>query len=121
MIPPIFTVCSVSTAVTALLGSNPLRVYPHGSAPQGVATPYVTWHVVGGAPENTLSCAADMDLVAMQVDVWGATATSTMDAAKAVRAAIESSAYIVSWRGTSKDPETKHYRVSFDIDWHVSR
>ncbi|WP_441295664.1 tail completion protein gp17, partial [Pseudomonas aeruginosa] len=43
------------------------------------------------------------------------------DAAKAIRDAIELSAYVVRWGGESVDPDTKTYRVSFDIDWIVQR
>ncbi|WP_134595762.1 tail completion protein gp17, partial [Pseudomonas aeruginosa] len=61
------------------------------------------------------------DGLTIQVDIFSTTAAEARDAAKAIRDAIELSAYVVRWGGESVDPETKTYRVSFDIDWIVQR
>ncbi len=39
----------------------------------------------------------------------------------AIRDAIEPSAYVTSWRGESRDPDTNNYRYSFDVDVIVTR
>lgn len=121
MIPPVFPICSNNAGVTALLGSNPCRVYPFGEAPQGVASPYATWATVSGVPENYLGDLPDTDNHSVQMDVWGDTSKSVLEAAKALRDALEPHAYIVAWRGTSRDTETKRYRFSFDVDFIESR
>lgn len=121
MTPPIFKVATAASAVTALLGDGPLRLYPFGEAPEGVVYPYATWQGVGGLPENYLDDLPDMDRIALQVDVWATTGSSATAVAKALRDAIEPHAYITAWRGTGRDPDTGSYRHSFDVDWHVQR
>lgn len=121
MIPPILSVCAASTAVTALLGSDPCRLYPGGEVDENTPIPYATWQGVGGSPENYLGDLPDIDGYSLQIDCWGANARQAGDVAQAIRDAIEPHAYVVSWRGLSRDPETKEYRYSFDIHWHVER
>lgn len=119
--PPIFTACMASEAVTDLLGLQPLRVFPHGEAPENVARPYVTWQIVSGNPENYLADRPDVDGWRLQVDIWGDTVASVQQVASAMADAIEGQSYITSWRGTSKDPSTGRRRLSFDADWHTYR
>lgn len=121
MFPPIFAVCAASAAVKALLGSNPVRLYPFAEAPQGVIHPYAVWQIVGGSPENYLNQVPDLDGFSLQVDVYAATGTSARDVAKALRDAIEPIAHITRWGGESKDPDTASYRISFDVAWLTPR
>jgi hypothetical protein len=121
MFPPIFAVASAVPAVTALIGASPVRLYPFGDAPQAVALPYVTWQTITGFPENYIDRVPDIDSYTLQVDCYATTATSARNVAKAIRDAIETKAHIVAWRGESKDPDTLHYRSSFDVTWFVPR
>lgn len=121
MYPPIFAVCAAASAVTALLGTAPTRVYPFGEAPQSGAYPYAVWQTVGGAPENYLGNRPDMDSYTLQVDVYADTGASARAVAAALRDAIEPHAYITRWGGESKDAETARYRSSFDVSWLTSR
>lgn len=121
MTPPIFSVCAASPAVTALLGSNPTRVFAHGEAPDGVAWPYMVWQVIGGSPASYLGDLPDIDSMSIQVDVYGETGDSARAVVVALRDAIEPHAHITSWRGGSRDPETRSFRQTFDLDWFVQR
>ncbi|MNO31434.1 hypothetical protein D3C76_214080 [compost metagenome] len=121
MFPPIFAVCAASPAVTALLGAGPVRLYLAGEAPQDVVKPYAVWQLAGGVPENYLGDRPDMDGYTTQIDVYAATASSARAVAKALRDAVEAVAYVVAWRGESRDTETKNYRYSFDVDWLTPR
>ena len=121
MYPPIFATCKAAAAVTALIGASPVRLYPFGEAPAGVTKPYAVWQTVGGSPENCLAGVPDMDGMTIQVDVYGTTATSSRNVAIALRDAIEPVAYVTSWRGESRDPDTNNYRWSFDVDWLIPR
>lgn len=121
MYPPIFELAAKDADVRAALGESPTRLFLFGMAPEGVADPYAVWQVVGGSPENYLAGRPDMDGFTVQFDVYGTTAEQVRDAAKALRDALETNAYITSWRGESRDPETKRYRSSFDMSWYVSR
>lgn len=121
MYAPIFATCSASTAVKALIGSSPVRLYPFGFAPQAVVLPYVVWQTITGRPENFINQTPDIDKFSIQVDVYALTETSARAVAKALRDVIEPVAHITSWRGESTDPDTLHKRFSFDVDWFVKR
>uniref|UniRef100_UPI00129CD18F tail completion protein gp17 n=1 Tax=Pseudomonas aeruginosa TaxID=287 RepID=UPI00129CD18F len=90
-------------------------------AGQIFSTPLNAKSPISGSPENYLWGRPDADGFTIQVDIFSATAAEARDAAKAIRDAIELSAYVVRWGGESVDPDTKTYRVSFDVDWIVQR
>jgi len=121
MVPPIFEVAAADPAVTALLGSAPVRLYPFGEAPQGVMLPYAVWQLVSGAPENYLAGRPDLDGFTLQVDVYAGTGASARAVGAALRDAVELTAHVTRWGGESRDTETGRYRLSFDVDWLVSR
>lgn len=122
MTPPIAKLCTESAAVTALLGAGTnLRLYSFGEAPEGVAKPYAVWQVVSGSPENFLAGRPDADGFTLQVDIYGTTSTSVRQVRDAIRDAIELRANITRWGGEGRDPTTKNYRTSFDVEWIVRR
>jgi hypothetical protein len=123
MHPPIFSICAADPAVQAILadGSGRIRLYPFGEAPQHDPHVYAVWQIVYGSPENSLSCAPELDYYGVQVDVYGATADDARAAAAALVNAIESSAYVISWNGETRDPATRAYRISFTSDWRSPR
>lgn len=121
MTPPIFSIMSASSAVKALIGSNPIRFFLFGEAPQDVATPYCVWQTIFGAPENFLGQVPDVDSWSVQIDVYGDTASSVRSVAQAVRNALEPVAYVTNWNGESRDPATKRYRYSFDVAFITPR
>lgn len=122
MYPPIFDAVNVP-GVQALLkpGKGELRFYLFGMAPQGVQKPYAVWQTAYGSPENYLNRTPNADSFGVQVDVYADSPTSARTVAEALRNAIEPYAYITSWRGDSRDPDTKNYRFGFDCDWIVNR
>lgn len=122
MTPPIVQACLNSPAVTALLGAGTtMRLYSFGEAEEGVAKPYAVWQLVNGSPENYLAGRPDADGFTLQVDVYAATSTSARQVRDAIRDAIELDAYVTRWGGEARDPATKNYRTSFDVDWWVQR
>jgi hypothetical protein len=121
MIPPIFSICAASPAVTTLIGSNPIRLFPFGLAPQDVVKPYVTWQTIAGSPENYLGSLPDADSWSVQVDVWSLDAATVLQIAQALRDAFEPVAYITGWGNQSREPETKLYRYNFTVDFIVNR
>lgn len=121
MYPPVFSTCSEVSAVTALIGASPCRLYPFGEAPEKVAKPYAVWQTIGGQPENYIDTVPDADSYTLQVDVYATSAASARSVGVALRDAIEPHAHVVSWRGESKDTETGSYRLSFDVSWIVQR
>lgn len=121
MAAPIFKVCAAAPGVTALLGSVPTRLYPHGEAPQGVVKPYAVWQVISGSPLNFISGRPQADRYGLQVDVYADTAAVADQVATAIQHAIELQSYVTSFNGAPRDPETKSYRNSFDVAWLVTR
>jgi hypothetical protein len=121
MIAPIFQICSSSPAVTALLGSNPVRLFPFGEAPQGVERPYANYQQVGGSPENYLGTLPDSDGYSVQIDVYGESVDSVLAVSRAIRDACEPVAYITAWGNQSRDFETDLYRYNFTVDFLVNR
>ncbi|WP_219372118.1 MULTISPECIES: DUF3168 domain-containing protein [Citrobacter] len=121
MIAPIFPVCASSPEVTALLGSNPVRIYPFGIQDDNVVYPYAVWQNVSGSPENFLNQRPDADMHSLQVDIYADTPDEAIAVAQAMRNAIEVKANIVRWGSQTRDPETLRYRYSFDVDWIVNR
>jgi|SRR5690625_2584863 len=121
MYPPIFSIVSKSAAVKSAFGTDPIRIYMFGLAPEGVKHPYAVWQIVGGSPENYLNETPNIDLFSVQIDVYGASVTAVRNGARALRDSIEPHAHVVSWRGESKDVETNLYRSSFDVDFWTDR
>ena len=119
---PIFKVCNDDAGVKALLKtSNVLRVFQFGRAPQNVQKPYAVWQMINGIPENYLTCRPDIEMHAIQLDVYADTAKVASDVLNAIEYAIETSCTITSYRGESRDPETNDYTVGLDADWYVKR
>ncbi|NBA95507.1 DUF3168 domain-containing protein [Pseudomonas sp. R5(2019)] len=119
--PPIFQVAAAAPAVTALLGSSPVRLYLFGLAPEKPVGTYCVWQVINGSPENYLAGRPDTEAYGLQVDVYASTAAAARAAGHAIEYAIELTAHITSYNGETRDSETGLYRYSFDVDWIVQR
>ena len=120
MLPLVFPLLSGAAAVTALIGTTPVRAYRHGSAPQNVEKPYVTWSVPGGFAENTLE-RADADVMRVQVDCWSDDDTQVETLAAAVRAALEPAGNLIAYVADERDPVTQRFRISYAFDFIVIR
>lgn len=128
MNPPFFQIVNVP-GVQAFFGTNPLRVWPFGEAPEKETRPYAVWQTVGGAPEAYLGQVPDSDDWLVQVDVYAeaedgrqADAIDTVsNGAKALRDALEPVAYITAWRGCTREIGTRFYRYSFDVAFVTPR
>lgn len=106
----------------AVLGSNPTRFWPFGTAPQNEQRPYAVHQLAYGTPENTLSCPPDTDLMGVQVDAYARSVTEARTAAKAIRDSIESSGSVISaWNGESWEKDTGLYRVSMTAEFWNER
>jgi hypothetical protein len=126
MLPPVFQTLKASAAVKAIVGTNPPRIYRHGSAPQRpdglpLEQPYITWFLVVGVPENTLSELPATDRATVQVDCWHQTDAGIEALALAARDAIEPYAVMTGIPVDGREPETRLYRMSLQFDWFVNR
>lgn len=125
MYPPVFQSLNVP-AVQAVLktGTGPLRLFPFGQAQQNSDLPYAVWSIRGGAPENYLNQAPDIDQLPVKFDIYATPAQGSdqvLAVATALRDAIEPYAHITAWLGDGIDPDTKNLRFTFIADWWVNR
>lgn len=110
-----------SAGLSSVLGS-PLRVYSAGDAGDGpVAKPYVLWQTVGGEPGNYLGDAPAVDRFTLQVDVVASSAAQARTTASAVIQALEGKAYVTGYNSDARNPTTRDYEFSFDVEWLVLR
>ncbi len=125
MLPAVFPLLSAAGPVTAIIGTNPVRAYKHGQAPQNVIAPYVTYASISTVPQNALDEAPRVDAFSMQVDCWsvntGTGSAGIETLAKAVRNAIEPVAHMVSGPTDSFDAETGRYRITMTFDFWTHR
>lgn len=119
MLPNLFPLLAASSAVTDIIGTNPVRFYRHGSAPQDVVAPYVTHRTISMIPQNNLSGLPLADDSRVQVSCWsdntGTGSLGVETLASAVRAAIEPTWHILSVTDGGRDPETMRYRIDMDV------
>lgn len=125
LLPPIFQALKASSAVKAIVGTKPPRIYRHAAAPQGLTQPYITWALITGEPYNTLSELPSMDRQTVQIDCWypglhnGDNGVELL--AIAARDAIEPYAHMTATILDLQEPDTKLYRISMQFDWFLSR
>lgn len=122
MLPNVYARLTASPTVTALVGT---RIYRHGAAPQNVTAPYVTWFVVSGTPENSISETPRIDNFNVQVDCWSNN-TGTGDAqveavAEAVRDALEPYAHCTGYLINERDFDTQRYRFGMSFTFWKHR
>lgn len=119
LIPSLGPLIASSNAVKAIIGSNPVRFYPQGAAPQNAVAPYVTQSVVDTVPLNTLSELPAGDGSRVQLSCWsdntGTGATSVQALATALRDLIEPHHHILVIRDMGRDFETQRYRIDLDV------
>ena len=121
MLPEVFPLLAGDGEVTSFIGSNPVRAYLHGSAPQGVVAPYVTWFLSSGRPDNILDDTAPVDEMTVQVDCWSDSGAEVVMLAEAVRNAIEPFHHITAIGPNGRDPETMRYRLGMTITFWTQR
>lgn len=121
-LPPVFQKLKASADVKNIVGSNPPRIYRHGAAPQDTSKPYITWALVGAAPENNLSSTPPIDAYIVQVDCWHQTDSGIESLAEAARNALEPYAHMTGIPINQRElSDTKLFRISLQFDWWHER
>lgn len=118
MLPNIYSILRANSSV---LNTVSTRIYRHGSAPQDVVKPYITWFVVSGVPENQISGAPCVDVDTIQIDIWHETDTGVENLAYAVRDALDTAKYANQLILDTREADTKLYRIGFQVDVIRSR
>lgn len=107
----LFQLIKQSPACTALLGTNPVRFFEFGTAPQLEQLPYATFQLINGTPFNKLSGPAEADQITYQIDAWAKTSGELKAVANAIREAIEHDGYI-NFFNSGKDDESGLFRYT---------
>lgn len=118
MLPPLYAALVTAPAVVAIVAD---RIYPHGEAPQDVTRPYITWQMINGTPENSLSDLPDIDRCTLQINCWHPTSTGVVQLATAARAAVESHGHVTGIPVNQREPETRLYWIAIQMDWLLHR
>lgn len=121
MNPRLFEIIKSDAACRQVFGSNPVRFMPFDDADQTQKTPYATWYVISGEPHNTLSCPPTADDYLIQIDIFGETAEEVLKAATTLRNVCEKHGYITNLKGQQRNPDTRKYRMAFDIEMTQER
>lgn len=111
----LFALVKASPECAALIGSNPVRFFEFGQAPQLEATPYATFQHITGTPYNNLTGPAPADHITTQIDVWADSSAECKAVANAIRRAIENNCHVTSWLGTNKEGDT--FRTVFTVQF----
>jgi hypothetical protein len=119
---PIVSTLKASAEVTALLGSNPLRVY-EDIAPHKTPHPYVIWSVVTANPQNNLDCSANTDHVSFQIVVYDNYQTRASEIRQVIRRALELHCYVTNIHPNNFEriADTNIFGRGFDANWFLDR
>jgi phage anti-repressor protein len=119
MLPAVYTILRDDSAVLSAVGK---RIYRHGSAPQDVTKPYITWFVVTGMPEVQLSGPPLNDMDTIQIDCWSEKDAEVETLAYAVRKALDDAKIVNRIVQNNRENETRLYRIGIEADFiHSSR
>ena len=117
---PVVPALRASEAVTALLGSAPLRVY-EDIAPDNTPLPYAVWQVVSGTPENYLDSRANLDHVSFQIVVYDTQPKRAQETRAVIRAVLEKYCYITNIHPSGYERDTKLFSRGFDANWYLEQ
>lgn len=115
---PAFHILGTDVDIQLALGSNPVRIFPFGEAPEKTQAPYVTYFVVpAGTTENTLDCGPEMDRIPTQVDVWHKSAKECLELATLIRIKLQAHGVLTRFGGEEREPNTQLYRLMMEFDF----
>lgn len=127
MTAPVVSLLLADGAVTAIIGSAPMRCYAAGHIPDTATPnsnlPCVSWQTIAGMPLNYLASAPAMDYVRVQVNCWALTMAAAIALFRAVRDALIDGGSNVqeSDNGDSFEADTLRYGYSGDFTFWVRR
>ena len=118
MLPNVYQTLRANSTVVSTVGT---RIYRHGSAPQNVTKPYITWMLSVNQPENILNGAPCNDRDTCQIDCWSETDEGIEILAYSVRDALDLAGIANRIMINSRETDTKLYRMTIEADFIRSR
>jgi hypothetical protein len=110
------TLFQMVKAGTTLLGTDPVRFFEFGTAPQLETLPYATWQELSAVPYNYLAGAPDTDQIKTQIDVWAETAADCRAVAREIRRALDTDARFSYLQFTWDEP-SRLYRAILHVHY----
>ncbi len=107
----LFQLVKTDPVCQALLGTDPVKFFEFGTAPDLEVVPYATWQILAWEPFNFLTESPTTDRIEAQADIWGATAAEARAVARAIRRALDPYIQITHFL-TQFDEESRLYRVT---------
>lgn len=120
MFSPAIDLARASAGVMAVFGV-PERISAFGDAPQAGAKPYAVFQTIIGGPENYINQNPDADSIGDQVDVYADSMKAAKAGAVALVEAFQGHGHITSALATSRELDTKLWRVTFTVEFKTSR
>jgi hypothetical protein len=125
----VFVLLAASPAVTAIIGTNPVRCYEPlipqtaDGQPNNTLLPAVTWQLIIGTPETYIAAPATISRQRIQVDALALTRQQAKQLLETARTALEDGGrnVCVNENGCDYEPDTKRYRASADFEFWVAR
>ena len=113
MFPNVLAILAAAPDVTAIIGTDPTRVWKNKVPPDRRTAPYVTWFLVVGTPELMLSAPPKVDRQSIKFDVWAVTQAQATALATACRDALEEVVNVTAFLIDEEERETKLWRIAF--------
>lgn len=102
---------------TALLGTDPVRFFEFGQAPELEALPYATWQELNFSPFFTYDRQGNpTDLLKTQIDVWATTTAEVRAIVREIRLALNPYVDVTFCQFTWDQP-SKLYRAIIHINY----
>ena len=118
MLPNVYALLRTNSTIVSNVDK---RIYRHGSAPQNVQKPYITWSLASNSPENVLNATPCHDRDIVQIDCWSETDEGIETLAYAVRDSLDSAMITNRFVINSRETDTKLYRMAIEADFIASR
>lgn len=118
MLPLVYSALRANATVLSLVEN---RIYRHGSAPENVTRPYITWYVVTSMPELQISGNPCSDMDTVTIDCWSENDTEIENLAYAVRQALDDAKIANRIIQNSRENETRLYRIGIEADFILAR
>lgn len=117
MNPDLFLFLNSSVAVKAVLGVEPLRMFPWDRAPANVKKPYGVYAVYNAQPENYLGEVPDIDNKSTQINIYAENSKSLEACYIAVRDALEPHAHMTAFSTPAVNEDTDLYSCTMEFDF----
>lgn len=121
MNPTLFTLLKDDPTIQALFGTDPVRIFPWGRAPQKAQLPYAVYSVYNATTQNYTDRVPDIDAKGTQINIYAANANVLQSCFEAVRDVLEPHGHMTSYATPDLDADTDLYSCRMEFDFWDDR